>query len=147
LKPEPLQIPEKVIIEMTPKLYNELKEHRLGSITPVVRVHIKTYFEWLKSIRPEEVVDAIDKNISPQQAYKNLGLNPFRFGIAAARGFLKAAPKYKQQLKEIATLDLALTTLKYENPNTYAIIQKYGKRGEAFLESWIKGALEILGVK
>lgn len=147
LKPKPVEIPEKVFIEMTPKLYNDLKEYRLRSISPVIRGHINTYFEWLKSIQPEEVVDAIDKGITPAQAYKNLGLNPIRFGIAAARGFLKVAPKYKQQLKEVATLDLALTTLKYENPSTYAILKKYGKKGEEFLLQWIQGAFGILGVK
>lgn len=147
MKLEQPQIPDKVIIEMTPKLYNELKEYRLRSVSPVVRGHINTYFEWLKSLRPEEVVDAIDKDITPEQAYKNLGLNPMRFGIAAARGFLKVAPKYKQQLKDIATLDLAITTLKYENQSTYVILTKYGKRGEVFLQKWIQGALTILGVK
>lgn len=132
---------------MTPKLYETLKQQRLKNVSPIVRTHIGTYFDWLKSIRPEDVVDAIDKGTTPEQAYKTLGLNPMRFGIAAARGFLKVAKKYQDQLRQIATLDMALLTLRFENPRTYAIITRYGDRGTQFLNTWIKGSLQILGVK
>jgi len=131
---------------MTPKFYNAVKTNMLSKQNPLIRSHINTYFEWLKTIKPEEVVDAITLGMTPQQAYKRLGVNPVRLGIAAARGFLKAVPKYRNQLKEIATLDLALLTLKFENPSTYAIIQKYGKKGTQFVNQWINGAMEILGV-
>jgi len=131
---------------MTPKLYNVLKEQRLRALSPVVRGHVNTYLEWLKSIKPEEVVDAIEKGTTPQQAYKSLGLNPLRFGIAAARGFLKIAPKWGNALKEVATLDSALLTLKYENPATFKILEQYGERGTNFLRTWIDGSLEVLGV-
>jgi hypothetical protein len=130
---------------MTPKFYNALKTNLLSRQNPLIRSHVNTYFEWLKTIRPEDVVDAIEMGITPQQAYRQLGANPIRLGIAAARGFLKTMPKYRMQLKEIASLDLALLTLKFENPNTYAIIQKYGKKGTEFVQNWIDGALEILG--
>jgi len=131
---------------MTPKFYNAIKTYKLSKQNPLVRSYVNTYFEWLKTIKPEEVVDAITLGMTPQQAYRQLGANPVRLGIAAARGFLKAVPKYRAQLKEIATLDLAILTLKFENPSTYAIIQKYGKKGTQFMEEWINGALEILGV-
>jgi len=55
-------------------------------------------------------------------------------------------PKYRAQLKEVATPKLARLTLKFENPTTYAVIQKYGKKGTPFVEQWVNGALEILGV-
>ncbi len=129
---------------MTPKLYNALKQALLAKQNPLVRSHVNTYFEWLKTIKPEEVVDAIEMGVTPQQAYQNLGANPLRLGIAAARGFLKAMPKYQQQIREIATPELAMLTLKYENPQAYHVIQKYGKRGEQFVKDWVNGALEIL---
>ena len=131
---------------MTPKLYEAMKANLLARQNPLVRSHVNTYFEWLKSIKPEEVIDAIELGTTPQQAYKQLGANPVRLGIAAARGFLKAMPKYRAQLKEIATPKLAMHTLKFENPSTFAVIQKYGKRGGEFVEKWVNGALEILGV-
>ena len=144
-KPEP-QIPQTVIIEMTPKFYNAMKANLLAKQNPLVRSHVNTYFEWLKTIKPEEVIDAIETGTTPQQAYKQLGANPIRLGIAAARGFLKAMPKYRLQLKEVATPKLARLTLKFENPDTFAVIQKYGKRGTEFVEKWVNGSLEILGV-
>jgi len=131
---------------MTPKFYNALKTSLLSKQNTIIRGHVNTYFEWLKTIRPEEVVDAIEMGITLQQAYRQLGANPIRVGIAVARGFLKTMPKYRAQLKEIATLDLALLTLKFENPTTYAIVKKYGEKGTQFVEQWIQGALEILGV-
>lgn len=144
MKPEP---PTDVIVEMTPKLYETLKQQRLQKVNPIVRTHISTYFDWLKSIKPEDVVDAIDKGTTPEQAYKAMGFNPMRFGIAAARGFLKVAKKYQDQLREIATLETAMLTLRFENPATFAILTRYGERGTQFMKTWIKGSLEILGVK
>jgi hypothetical protein len=131
---------------MTPKFYNAMKTNLLARQNPLVRSHVNTYFEWLKTIKPEEVIDAIEMGTTPQQAYKQLGANPIRLGIAAARGFLKAMPKYRAQLKEVATPKLARLTLKFENPTTYAVIQKYGKKGAQFIDQWVNGALEILGV-
>jgi len=132
---------------MTPKLYEHLKQQRLQQVNPIARSHVNTYFEWLKSIKPEEVVDAIEKGTTPEQAYKALGISPIRLGIAAARGFLKVAKKYQDQLREIANMDLALLTLRFENPRTYTIVKQYGPRGTQFLNTWIKGSLAILGVK
>jgi hypothetical protein len=141
------KLPTTIIVEMTPKLYEALKQQRLQQVNPIARSHINTYFEWLKTIKPEEVVDAIEQGTTPEQAYKALGLSPLRLGIAAARGFLKVAKKYQNQLRQVATLNLALLTLRFENPSTYAIIQRYGNRGTQFLNTWIKGSLGILGVK
>ena len=130
---------------MTPKFYNTLKTNLLKKQNPLVRGHVNTYFEWLKTIRPEEIVDAIEMGITAQQAYRQLGANPLRLSIAAARGFLKATPQYQTQLREIATPELALLTLKFENPRAYAIIQKLGKKGTEFVKQWVQGALEIFG--
>jgi hypothetical protein len=129
---------------MTPKLYEALKNNLLSKQNPLVRSHANTYFEWLKTIKPEDIVDAIEMGTTPQQAYQNLGANPIRLGIAAARGFLKAVSKYQQQIREIATPELATLTLKFENPQAYHVIQRYGQRGEQFVKDWVNGALEIL---
>jgi len=42
---------------------------------------------------------------------------------------------------------MALLTLRFENPPTYDIIQKYGDKGTQFLNTWINGSLAILGVE
>jgi len=132
---------------MTPKLYEALKQQRLQQVNPIARSHVATYFEWLKSLKPGEVIDAIEQGTTPEQAYKALGISPLRLGIAAARGFLKVAKKYQDQLRQVATLDLALLTLRFENPPTYALIMQYGDRGTQFLKTWIKGSLKLLGVE
>lgn len=141
-KPEP--IPQTVTLEMTPKLYNALKQNILAKQNPLVRSHINTYFEWLKTIKPEDIVDGIEMDITPQKAYQNLGANPIRLGIAAARGFLKAMPRYQQQIREIATPELAMLTLKFENPQAYQVITRYKEKGTQYVKDWVNGALEIL---
>lgn len=141
---QPQQIPETVTLEMTPKLYNALKQNLLAKQNPLVRSHVNTYFEWLKTIKPEDIVDGIEMGITPQQAYQNLGANPIRLGIAAARGFLKAMPRYQQQIREIATPELAMLTLKFENPQAYAVITRYKSKGTQYVKDWVNGTLEIL---
>jgi hypothetical protein len=53
----------------------------------------------------------------------------------------------QHKLKEIATPDMTLMTLKYENPQTYSVIQGYGERGIEFLATWVRDALKMLGVQ
>lgn len=97
-------------------------------------------------MKPEELIDAIETEQTIQNYYAKLGIHPLRFAIATARGFLKTSPRSKAELKEAVSLDLVLTTLKYENPDVYAILQKYGKKGKDHLTQDIADALKILGV-
>ena len=131
---------------MTYKLYEARKENLLSQAPMMARQYLNTYFMWLKSLQPIDVVDAIEQGKTIDQAYKELGINPLRLGIAAARGFLKFSKPSQAKLREIATVDLTLKTLKYENPATYDVIERYGDRGTAYVKQWIQGALKILGV-
>jgi len=67
-------------------------------------------------------------------------------GLATAKGILKVYKNMQIKLKEIATPDMTLMTLKYENPATYEIIQSYGERGKEYVNTWICDALKMLGV-
>jgi hypothetical protein len=130
---------------MTYKLYEARKEHQLQKAPMMARSYINTYFMWLKSIQAVDVVDAIEQGTTIEKAYHDLGINPLRMGIAAARGFLKISKTSQAKLREIATVELTLMTLKYENPSTYEVIQRYGERGQLYIRQWIQGALKILG--
>lgn len=146
LTPQPKQdSPEIVVIEMTPKLYGALKENLLKRVNPLARSYVNIYFEWLKSIKPEQIIDGIELGETPHEAYRKLGANPIRISIAMTRAFLRTHKKYAAQLREVANLESAITTLKYENPQAYTIIKKYGEKGTEFIKKWIQGALEILG--
>jgi hypothetical protein len=130
---------------MTYKLYEARKEHSIQQAPLMARTYLNTYFEWLKNIKPVDVVDAIEQGKTIEQAYKELGISPLRLGIAAARGFLKVSKSSQIKLREIATIDNTMQTLKYENPETYEVIQRYGDRGCTYVQQWIQGALKILG--
>lgn len=112
---------------------------------PLVRGHVNTYFEWLKSIKPEDIIVGIETGRTLKDAYKEAPYR-WRLAVAMARGFLKASQKYAEQFRQILRLDLALLTLKYENPEAYAVIERYGQKGINYLKQCLKDALEIFGV-
>lgn len=127
-------------------MYRRLRDAQLRKVHSNARFFVKQYFDYVKSLKPEEIIDAIETGQTIQNYYENLGIHPLRFAIATARGFLKTSRRAKAQLKEVVSLDLVLTTLKYENPTVYAIIKKYGKKGTKHLQKDIDDALQILGV-
>jgi hypothetical protein len=129
---------------MTYQLYAARKEHVLQQVPAIARPSISTYFLWLANLNPGDVLDGIEQGKTIEQAYKNA---PFalRMAVATARGILKYKP-FQQKLLEIATPENSLMTLKYENPKTYEVIERYGDRGQTYMKTWIQGALRLLGV-
>ena len=127
-------------------MYQRLRDTQLRKIHPTARFYVKQYFNYLTELKSEELIDAIETGQPVKNYYDKLGIDPRRFAIATARGFLKTSPRSKARLKEAVSLDLVLTTLKYENPTVYAIIKKYGKKAKEHLNQDIADALEILGV-
>jgi len=130
---------------MSQKLYEARKEQALQKVPAIARNYVNTYFEWLKALQPTDVVDAIEQHKTVEDEYKKAPLT-LRMSIALARGFLKASKSMQQKLREIATVNLALATLEYENPQTYVVIQRYGDRGIEYLQEWTCGVLRVLGV-
>ena len=130
---------------MTYKFYAARKEQAMQQVPVVARASVNLYFEWLKNLKPTEVVDAIERNETVEQARKKASIAT-RLGIATAKGFLSVNKRLQLKLKEIATPSMTLETLQYENPETYAVVQGYGERGAEFLNTWIRDTLKMLGV-
>ena len=137
--------PETLSLEMTYKFYAARKEQALQQVPAVARNGVNLYFEWLKNLQPTDVVDAIERNVTVEEARRKAPI-ALRLGIATAKGILMVNKSLQLKLKDIATPDMNLMTLKYENPETYAVIQGYGERGTQFLAKWVKDALKMLGV-
>lgn len=133
-------------MELTPQMYQRLRDAQLRKIHSNARFFVKQYFGYLKSVKPEEIIDAIETGQTIKDYYGKMGIHPLRFALATARGFLKTSPRSKAQLKEAVTVDLVLTTLKYENPDVYTIIKRYGKKGKQHIQKDINDALKLLGV-
>ena len=140
------KIPETLSLEMTYKFYAARKEYAMQQVPTVARSSVNLYFEWLKNLKPLEVVDAVENNTTIEEARKRASIST-RLGVATAKGVLMVNKNLQQKLREVATPDMTLMTLKYENPETYSVIQGYGERGEQFLEKWVKDALKMLGVQ
>jgi hypothetical protein len=139
-------VPETLSLEMTYKFYAARKEQALQQVPTVARSSVNLYFEWLKNLKPLEVVDAIERNVTIEEARKKASIAT-RLGVATAKGVLMVNKNLQKKLKEIATPDMTLMTLQYENPQTYDVIKGYGERGEEFLNQWVCDALKMLGVQ
>ena len=118
----------------------------MQQVPAVARSSVNLYFEWLKNLKPLEVVDAIEREVTVEEARRKASIAT-RLGVATAKGVLMVNKSLQQKLKELATPDMTLMTLKYENPETYEVIQGYGERGTQFLIKWVKDALKMLGVQ
>jgi putative intracellular protease/amidase len=140
------KIPETLSLEMTYKFYAARKEYAMQQVPAVARSSVNLYFEWLKNLQPLEVVDAVERNVTVAEARSKASLAT-RLGVATAKGVLMVNKSLQQKLKDVATPDLTLMTLKYENPQTYDVIMGYGERGAEFLKQWVQDALKMLGVK
>jgi hypothetical protein len=138
-------LPETISVELTPKAYEAMKEAQLQHVSPVVRPHIETWLEWLQTVSPNDVMDAIEEGTSLLEAYDHAPYR-WRLAVAAARGFLKTYPKYKKQFRDAINLELALTTLKFENPSVFSILEHYGQKGTDYLDQCIKDTFQIFGV-
>ena len=138
--------PEVLPLEMTRQFYEAKKNFEMKKVPAAARPFLNIYFEWLKNLKPTEVVDGIEQNLTVQDARKKASF-ALRASIATARGFLKTSKNLQEKLREIATPELALMTLKFENPETYEVLQSYGERGKEFLKTWIAGVLMMLGVE
>jgi hypothetical protein len=143
--PEVETLPETISIELTPKAYSVMKEAQLGKVSPAVRPHLETWLEWLQTISPDDVMDAIEQGTSLKEAYDHAPYK-WRLAVATARGFLKTYPKYKRQFKDAISLELALTTLKFENPNVFSVLEHYGQKGTDYIDQCIKDTFQIFGV-
>lgn len=142
----PQSIPKTIDLELTPKFYQLMKQKMLAKHNALVRSHVETYFEWLQTLNPEDVVDAIETNTTLREAYRKAPFK-WRLAIGTARAFLKSSKKYAAQFRSVVDLELALVTLKFENPTAYAAIQQYGDRGINYLKQSLKDALVIFGVE
>ncbi len=130
---------------MTPKFYQLMKKRMLSKQNALVRNHVETFFEWLRTLEPGDIVYAIETNTTLKEAYSKAPFK-WRLAIAGARALLKSSKKYARQFRSVVDLELALITLKFENPTAYATIQQYGERGMKYLEQSLKDALVIFGV-
>ena len=139
------KIPEVLPLEMTYQFYAAIRDYELKKAPVIARQSINIYFDWIKNLQPTDVVDAIEQGKTIEQARKEASI-ALRLGIATARGILKTSKTMQQQLKQVATLDNTLMTLKYENPKTYQVIESYGERGVNYMRTWITDALKMLGV-
>ena len=140
-------VPRKLEIEIGPRLYEEMKRQTLKEIPPILRGYTEDYFEYLKNIKPEQLIDGIENQKTLKSYYNENPSTALRLSIAMTRGLLKVLKSYREQLNKVLSPEIALLTLKYENPVCYEIIQRYGKKGKEYLEACIDDVKTLLNLK
>lgn len=141
-----VEIPRTLHIEITSKIYSAIKDRELRKLTPLARTHIENYFEFIKALHPDDVIDSIEYGESLKQKYDKASMG-IRINVAMARAVLKVSPQLQKRFKEVLSSQLVKYTLKFENPSVYEIIMRYGERGEKYLQGCLSDSLEIFGVK
>jgi len=130
---------------MTPDLYQQIKHNIIAKQHPIVRPHIKEYFNWLKSLDALDVFDSIEKGETVKEAYHKTKNYPLRMSVAAARALIKASKDLRSKAEQAMNIDIARLTLRFENPQVYEVIKKFDPQ-EEHLKKNIQDAKEILGI-
>jgi len=130
---------------MTTELYQQIKQNIIAKQHPIVRPHIKEYFNWLKSLDALDVYDSIEKGETVKDAYTRTRNYPLRMSVAAARGLLKASKSLREKAEKAINVDVARLTLRFENPKVYEVIKRFDPQ-EEHLQKNLQSAKEILGV-
>ena len=139
-------VPRIIKVDITPKVYKAIKEKVLQRFGPRTRSHANDFFEWVISINPNDVIDAIEYEESLYDKYERAPLG-LRISIATARAFIKVSPRLQKQFKDSLTPQLIRRIFQFENPEVYDVILLYRERGDEYIESCIKDSLRIFGIK
>lgn len=140
-----LNIPKTIPIDLTPELYQVIKNNMLQRQHPIVRPYLNEFIKWLKGLDALTVYDSLEKGETVREKYKEMRLNPIRITVAAARGLLKSSPILKAKAEKALSLELARLVLRFENPKVYQVLIQFDKN-EEFLRRNIQATKEIFGL-
>jgi len=141
-KPKP---PLLVQIDITPQLYEQIKEETIKSQHPVVRPYIESFIDYLRRLDPLDVYEAIESGRTIKDYYDQPGNYDIKITAAAARALLKASSSLRESANKALNVKFAKLVLRFENPEVYNIIMQWG--GEEYLKKNIEDLKVVLGIK
>jgi len=143
LEEEPPQILE---IDFTLEEYEKKKAEAAKKINGIVRPYFYDFVDWLKKLDPLDVYDALEKGETVKTFFdRQRGVNPYRFGAAAVRGFLKASKSARIQANSAFDIKIARLVLRFENREVWDILRKFDPE-EKYLRGNIQDLKVILGL-
>ena len=142
---KPEDPPEVIAIDMTPETYEQMKKNILAKQHPVVRPHIHEFFRWLEGLDALDVFDALEQKHTVKDKYDQMGFNPIRISIAAARGILKASPNLQKKALRAFNVEVARVVLRFDNPAVWQVLKECDPK-ENYLRDNVDAAKEIFGL-
>ena len=141
-KPDP---PLLVQIDITPQLYEQIKEETIKSQHPVVRPYLESFIDYLKKLDPLDVYEAVESGQTIKDYYNQPGNYDIKITTAAARALLKASSSLREKADRALNVKFGKLVLRFENPDVYNIIMQWG--GEEYLKKNIEDLKIVLGIK
>ncbi|MBA7673036.1 hypothetical protein ES703_81224 [subsurface metagenome] len=133
-------------IDITPSLYQIIKETNLRRVPKLARPFVKQYFDWLAKLTPDEVFDWMEGKETLKEMYEKA---PFTVKVALipARNIIKFSKSVKAGANEAINWEVATMTLRFENPNAWAVIGAFGDEGIEKIKQGIEDIKVILKMK
>jgi len=144
-KPELEEPPQVLEIDFSSEQYEREKANHAQKINGLVRSYFYDFVDWLKKLDPLDVYDALEKGETVKTFYDKQPLNPYRFGFAAVRGFLKASRSARIQANSAFDIRIARLVLRFENREVWDILRKFDPE-ETYLKGNIQDLKLILGL-
>lgn len=133
-------------IDITPTLYEIIKEANLRRVPKLARPFVKQYFDWLAKLKPDEVFDWMEGKESLKDLYEKAPF-PVKVAFVPARNIIKFSKSVKAGANEAINWEVAAMTLRFENPGAWAVIEAFGDEGIDKMKQGIEDVKEILKMK
>lgn len=140
------EIPKSIKLDITVESYIADKITQMHRAPKLARPIIRQYFDFLKELTPEQVMDWMEGSERLKDFYKRSTF-PERIAFAGARGLIKASKRIKDGANKVICFEVAALTIRFENPEAWEVIEAFGEDGIKKLKEGIEDIKEILKLK
>lgn len=137
------ETPKTFTVDISLETYIAAKEQYMSQVPVLARHPVKQYFEFLKKLSPEEVMDWMEGGERLKDLYSKANFGE-RIALAAARGLIKSVRRVREGAKQAICFEVAAYTLRFENPAAWEVIAAFGDEGIRKLKQGIQDIREIL---
>ncbi len=140
------EIPKSLTVDITKATYLADKMMQMQRVPKLARPIIKQYFDFLKELTPEQVMDWMEGTERLKDTYQRATFGE-RIAFAGARGLIKASKRIKDGANKVICFKVAALTIRFENPECWEVIEAFGEDGIKKLKEGIEDIKEILKLK
>lgn len=140
------EIPQTIKVDITPATYIAAKQTYMAQVPKFARPFIDDYFEFIRSLQPDWVLDWMEGNERLKDLYAKRSF-PEKIAIAGARGLLKSSRKMQEGARKAINFEVTAATIRFENPSVWEVIEAFGQEGIDKLKQGIEDIKVILKLK